>query len=194
MTSIGIIIQCRDGSVRMKNKSVRPFYKNKSILELIIDRVRHLPFKVVVATTPSSKQVMYICRNTNTPIYVGSEDNVAERLFEAAKANGFSGFFRVCADNPFISLPLMYPLTAWGWHTDYIAFDGCMQRHEGLWMEYVRTEALYRAMLACIGTYDLEHVTTFITRNLWLFHAKILEIPPELNDIQIRLTVDTEAD
>jgi len=192
----GIIIQCRDNSTRFEHKSVRPFYKGKSILEIIYERMSILfQFPIVVATTENSPRTIGICKMLNANWFVGNETNVAMRLYMTAFENGFDGFFRVCADNPFVSLPLMYPLQAWvEGDYDYIAFRNCMRRHEGFWVEYIKTEALGRAIDMIRGWTDLEHVTPYIIRNPDIFKQMILPIPPQLEQFTVRLTVDTASD
>ncbi len=191
--NIGIIVQCRDNSTRMKYKAVRLFHNGKSILQIILERFRYKTEKLVVATTENSPQTVGICNLLGIPYFIGDEKNVAERLYNTAKHYKMYGFYRICADNPFVSPVVMKFLSRQGHHYDYVAFENCMQRHEGFWMEYIKTEILYKSMMGCIGMYDLEHVTPFIIRNPWLFNQNIIKIPHLLN-IGIRLTVDTESD
>ena len=194
--NIGIIIQCRDGSTRYKFKSVRAFYKGKSILEIILKKLEHLDFKVVVATCANSKKTVAICRKTGTDSYIGDEEDVLGRMYNCAKHYNFDAIFRVCADNPFLSLPLMYPVQTWGEikDYDYIAFDNCTRRHEGFFLEFVSMKALEDAAENAILKTDREHVTPYIVRHPVKFKQRILSIQERLNDTYIRLTVDTEGD
>ena len=180
----------------MKHKSVRPFYNGMSILEIIIKKFEHRKHQVVVATSMKSKRVVEICRKTNTPYYCGSEDDVLSRMYECAKKYKFTSILRVCADNPFISMGLMYPVETWGEvdKYDYVSFDSAMRRHEGFFLEYVSMYALEVAASDAILKTDREHVTPYIVRHPDRFREKILPIPPELNEVSIRLTVDSEQD
>ena len=194
---IGIVIQCRDGSTRYKEKSVRPFFEGKSILEIIVEKFQIFDYPIIVATSKNSLRTMVLCNMMNIPYYIGSEANVLERLVKAAHEYKLDGILRVCADNPFIDLGLMYPVLTWGetMDYDYVAFDNCMQRHEGFFLEYISMNALACAHLKVSTNYDREHVTPYIIRNeKMLFKQKILPIPPILNKVFIRLTVDTEDD
>ena len=196
MNNYGIIIQCRDNSIRFPDKSIRPFWEGKSILEVIYEKLIVLnQFLIVVATTYNSPKTIAICKKLGIPHYIGPENNVAKRLYLTCKKYGFDGFFRVCADSPFTSLPLMYPVVAWvSPKVDYVAFKDCMRRHEGFFVEYIKTSALRLSLIVSAKREDLEHVTPFIIRNPDLFRQKILPIPPDLNKIAIRLTVDTASD
>lgn len=193
---IGIIIQCRDKSTRMKHKAVRPFHDGKSILEIIIQKFKSYNYPIVVATCANSKRVIKICNKTKTDYYIGDEYDVLGRMYGCAKSRGFDAILRVCADNPFVSLGLMYPVITWGeiGEYDYVSFDSAMRRHEGFFLEYVSIYALGKSAEDAILETDREHVTPYIVRHPCLFVEKILSIPPELNEISIRLTVDSEQD
>lgn len=193
MNNIGIIIQCRDYATRYSEKSVRPFHRGKSILEILIDRFKHFPYKTVVATEPKSLKTIEICHKTKTPYYLGSEENVLKRIYETACVFKFDGIFRVCADSPFIQLGLIYPIIKWSetGHYGYISFERSMRRHEGFYIEYVSMWALGNAYIL---TDICEHVTPYIIEHSEIYRQKILPIPWELDKWHLRLTVDTESD
>lgn len=191
----GIIIQCRDKATRFPLKSVRPFWKGKSILEIIIDKFRYFKCKVIVATSYNSPKTIQICKKMGISYHVAQEDNVAARMWHTAKRYGLKGFFRVCADNPFIQTSFIRTLSNFikDDHWDYIAFEDCMKRHEGFWAEYIKTDALYLSMF--FGErYDLEHVTPYIIRHPEKFKQYILPIPKIMKNWLLRLTVDTASD
>jgi len=197
-TNIGVIIQCRDESSRMKHKAVRKFAFGKSILEIIHDLLYTLGIPIVVATTEKSKRTINICkrRGYNCYMFPFSENEVADRLLACAKIFDFDGFFRVCADNPFIQPSLIYPIKVWAYSDryDYVSWENAMERHEGFWIEYISTDALQKAIMCDESPETREHVTQFIRRNPWLIESKTIPIPDELNKINIRLTVDTMED
>jgi len=58
MLHTGIILQVRTGSTRFPNKMVQPFYKGKSILEILIERylvISENEIPLVIATTDKSQ-------------------------------------------------------------------------------------------------------------------------------------------
>ena len=171
------------------------FYKDKSILEIIINKFKHLPYPIIVTTTPYSIQTISQSQRAGVPVMVGGVGDILSRFCEVADKFDLDGVFRVCADNPFIQLPLMFPVEAWSTNYDYVAFDHCMQRHEGFWLEYVKADALYVANNRLVlDSKRREHVTSFIYGNPGMYNIKWLPIPPELNERQIHLTVDTKDD
>ena len=196
--NFGIIIVCRDNSTRYKHKSVRPFHDGKSILEILIDRFSIYGYPIIVATTMNSIKTAEICKRLKKPhpYIMVPNDNVAYRLLVVATIFELDGFFRVNADNPFTSLGLMYPVKVWAetMDYDYVAFDNCMRRHEGFFLQFIKTNALSRMLLDTNKKEDREHVTPYIVRHPEIFKQKILPIPPIMDTVSVRLTVDTESD
>lgn len=194
---IGIVIQCRDNSTRYKQKSVRPFFEGKSILQIIIERFQIYNYPIIVATTENSPKTIEIADMVGALVYImKDEDAVLARMYCAAKTYKLDGILRICADNPFVDLGLMYPILTWAetMDYDYIAFDNCMQRHEGFFLEYISTEALCVALNSTSSKYENEHVTPYIIERPEFFKQRILPIPPIMNKVFVRLTVDTEDD
>jgi len=192
-SKIAIVIQCKDGATRYEEKSVRPFYKGKSILKIIIDKLTHLPYPIILATTPSSPITMSIGRVSGLNIVVCEEGDVLAQFCKIVEDYKLDGVIRICADNPFIQLPLMAPLFMWEGY-DYVAFENAMQRHEGFFVEYISAFALLDSDTEHLISYDREHVTPFIYNNSDTYDIKWLKIPEELTVFKIRLTVDTKED
>ncbi|MDB4710952.1 hypothetical protein OAF16_04405, partial [Flavobacteriales bacterium] len=107
MSETGIIIQARTGSTRLPNKIILPFYKEKGILELIVERInKYTDIPIVVATTknPKDDAIVKIASKNGVGCYRGSENNVLSRFIETAKKNNFKNIIRICADNPFLDI------------------------------------------------------------------------------------------
>lgn len=189
-------IQCRDNSTRMKHKSVRPFYKGMSILEIIINRLKNAGLRnIFVLTTENSIKTQKQADRMGVKVFIGNEDDVHDRFCKFVIRYQPEGVIRICADNPFVSTALMYPIETWGKSGlyDYVSFKGAMQRHEGLFCEYISESALMDMKTKPLSRYDKEHVTPYIYRTAD-YGQLILPIPPELNIYDIRLTVDTNED
>lgn len=193
LDNIGIIIQCRDSSERYKEKSVRPFYKGKSILQIIIDKLTHLPYPIILATTPSSPIATTIGRMSGLNIVVCPEGDVLAQFYKIVKDYKLDGIVRICADNPFVQLPLMAAVLMWKGY-DYVAFKDAMRRHEGFFVEYISGYAIKEAGRLCTSPYERRHVTPFIYNHQMDYSIKWLPIPEELDRFSIRLTVDTKED
>ena len=107
MSETGIIIQARTGSTRLPNKIFLPFYKEKGILELIIDRIKNsIDLPIVIATTEKSKddKIVELAGEKEIACFRGSELNVLNRYIKTAEKFNFSNIIRICADNPFLDI------------------------------------------------------------------------------------------
>ena len=194
--TVAIAIQCRDKSIRMKHKWVRPFYKGMSILELIIKRLKDSGRKnIFVLTTESSPMTIAQVTKAKVRVFIGSEDDVLDRFHKFLLRFDFDGVIRICADNPCIALGLMYPIMNWGrtGKYDYISFKNAMRRHEGLFCEYVSAFAIHDMKTHDLSDYDKMHVTPYIYNNTY-YRVLEIPIPMIMEKSAIRLTVDTQTD
>jgi spore coat polysaccharide biosynthesis protein SpsF len=179
----------------MPKKSVRHFEEGKSILQLILDRVRNLPYEVIVTTSFDSPLTLKQAMKEKIYVDIGEEGDVLYRFGKIVKHRDIDGVIRICADNPFVQLPLMYPVMVWGEVNDYVAFFGSMQRHEGFWSEYISKDAILKAeYMLKPDDPDREHVTRAVYSRPHIFKVKWLDVPEELDRYRIRLTVDTPSD
>lgn len=190
-------IQCRDKSARMKYKSVRPFYRGKSILEIILGRLKIINLKnIFVLTTESSVKTQEQADNMGIKVFIGDEEDVHDRFCSFCIRYQPEGVIRICADNPFISLALMHPITSWATSGlyDYISYEDAMLRHEGFFCEYISENALMDMKTKELTNYDKIHVTPYIYNHPEEYRLMILPIPPRILAENVRLTVDTIED
>lgn len=203
---LGLIIQARLGSTRLPKKMVLPFYEDKGVLELIIEKIiNQVPlYKLIVATTssPLDDDLVKICRKLNVNFYRGSESNVLKRFIKAAEENGFSKIIRICADNPFIDIERLQHLinileTNDLDYCSYKTSEGkpTILTHYGFWAEGVSLKALKKVNELTTDAFYLEHVTNFIYKNPELFKIQFIGIDPEIEKHKnIRMTLDTIED
>lgn len=201
----GVIIQARTGSVRLPGKMIMPFWKSKSLLELLllnfIEDAGNVP--VVVATTNSEKdnELVAICNRLEVPVYRGDEEDVLSRFIGAAEFYGFKTVIRVCADNPFFDLPSSLKLVKKlnESNADYSGFliggKPSIKTHIGLWGEAVTVNALKKAAILTQEKIYREHVTNFIYNNPENFSLVFSDAPYGLGDrTDLRFTLDTASD
>lgn len=199
------LIQARLGSTRLPGKILLPFYKNRSILELLIEKLREIPeTKIVLATStsPLNDSLEALARSKGCKVFRGDETNVLQRFIDAAEGLGVKHIIRVCSDNPFLELNSIQELIENVKQEpiyDYVSFqvDGTpsIKTHYGFWTEYVTLGTLKR--IAKITTEPLyhEHVTNYIYTHPENFRIKWLTAASELKQHpDIRLTIDTLND
>lgn len=99
--NIVAVIPVRWYSTRFEGKALADL-GGKPVLQHIIDNARALDGvrDVIVATTSSSQPIIDYCKEHDTKLYIGSEDDVLDRLTRAAKFAGAEMVLRLWGDNP----------------------------------------------------------------------------------------------
>ena len=199
------IIQARLGSTRLPGKILLPFYDDKSILELLIDKLKQVvDTNIILATSvnPVNDPLEVIAQNNHIECFRGSENDVLQRFIDAADLFESSRIIRVCSDNPFLELSSIESLIDFATNNlqyDYISFNAngtpSIKTHYGFWTEFVTFDALKKvASLTDVPLYH-EHVTNYIYTHPELFEYRLLDTPSILQSHdKIRLTIDTNAD
>ena len=202
---ICFVVQARSGSTRMPNKVYLPFYNGKSILDLLIDKLKQVDgTKVIIATSTNSNcdPIEKVAQSHNVTCFRGSENDVLQRFIDAAEANKAVKIIRVCSDNPFLDLSSVKKLVNEAQKTDgidYMSFnvDGTpsIKTHYGFWTEFVTLEALKRIKVLTNEALYHEHVTNYIYAHPESFYIKWIDGPKIITcHKDIRLTIDTEED
>jgi spore coat polysaccharide biosynthesis protein SpsF (cytidylyltransferase family) len=204
--NLAIIIQARLGSTRLPNKMILPFYDNKGIFELIIEKLnKYLPeVKIILATSDKAENdlIENVAKNNGLDVFRGDENDVLKRFINAAEYFGVSKIIRICADNPFLDVVELQNLVKNGIvddEVDYISFKvnnlPSIKTHFGFWAEYVTIEALRKVKLMTSDSFYFEHVTNFIYENPNDFSIKFLDVNSSFIYIDdVRMTVDTLED
>ncbi len=202
----GIIIQARLGSSRLPGKMLRAFYKEKGILQLLIERLKeHFPeLPIILATTnkPLDTPLAELAKKHEIHCYRGDENNVLSRFTEAAEKYKIQKIIRICADNPFLDMAALKNMADafLQQHVDYWCYalpdyTPSIMTHYGFWGEGVSLNALKKVAKLTNNPLAFEHVTWFIHQNPEQFtiHYQILDKEIH-NEKNVRLTIDTEAD
>lgn len=189
------------GSVRLKGKVLKQIYEEKTILDFIINNLKKINHKIIIATTKSSsdKEIVEKAKFHNVEYYCGDEDNVLRRFIECARTYDVSEIIRVTADNVFIQPYFVNQIINMNKSSlDYISFkigtQNTVLMHLGLFCEFATLNALEKVASKTSNKKDLEHVTYYIYNHPREFKIKYLEVPKELHRNDIRLTIDTMED
>lgn len=199
-------MQARIGSSRLPAKVILPFYKNRSILEILLAdlKVNRHGVPVVLATSTAAGDEV-LCNHAGLlgiDCYRGPEQDVLGRFIMAAEKYGFSRIVRICADNPFLDVEGTMDLLDRDEELpyDYIAYRTVgdipsIRSHLGLWGEVVQLDALKKVRaLTSEGIYH-EHVTNYIYGHPDEFRIKWVGAPISVYGRKdIRLTIDDEKD
>ena len=203
-----IIIQARMGSSRLPGKMLMPFYKNLTILEIII--LNLLDFfnsdQIIIATTTnaSDNEIAQLGKKLNVNTFRGDENDVLKRFIDAAEYFSAPTIIRVCADNPFLQakeVKCLYneymKLSA---PVDYFSFafpdnTPVIKSHLGLFAEITTLAALKKIMAYTEDSLYHEHVTNYMYANSDRFKIAFTALPENLkNRKDLRMTIDTRED
>lgn len=206
MDSTRIIIQARTGSTRLPNKMVLPFFDNKGILDITLEKLikSYGEESIILATTNSVKddELEKIGIDRGVCVYRGSEDDVLSRFIESAEKYNVTNIIRVCADNPFLISEDIKPLIEELEHNevDYVSYKvnnrPSILSHFGLWTEGVKLNALKKVNSNTSEKIYLEHVTNYIhSGNPIIFNTKLIDVDKYFEEnSNVRLTLDTPED
>lgn len=204
MKKKGIIVQARTGSTRLPKKMILPVFEGRSMLELILKRLKDNfdGLDLVLATTESKgdDQLAEIASELGIKVFRGSEDNVLDRFVKAAEENQIDTIVRVCADNPFLSTTLLSLLLESYSDQDYFSFKyqngkPTILGHMGLFAEITTLDTLKKVADQTSEKLYQEHVTNYIYTHPEMFTVELIDLPDEIKGFDgIRLTVDTSND
>jgi len=198
------IVQARTGSTRLPNKILLPFFNNKCILELLIEKLSIIQnVETIIATSLNGNNdvIENFCNIHGVKCFRGNENDVLQRFIDAAETFDIAKIIRVCSDNPFLELESIKELVRRCVisDADYISFNingtPSIKTHYGFWTEYTTLEALHKVKRLTQDRLYHEHVTNFIYTHPQHFSAEWIDGPECLiNHSDIRLTCDTIED
>ena len=107
------IVQARMSSKRLPGKILKKINKMPSIKILVNSLNRSKLFKkVIVATSDQDidKRLIKFCKKNNLNLFLGSLNNVCERLFNCALNHQEKYFVRISGDSPFMDVKIIKKL------------------------------------------------------------------------------------
>lgn len=191
------IIQARVGSSRLPKKILLDL-SGKTVLERVYERVKKstLVDQVVVATTVNKDdlEVVRLCRNANMPVYCGSENDVLDRYYQAAKLFGAKNIIRVTSDCPLIDYRIIDKVIKLHLSKEADYTSNILEETfpDGQDVEVFTFSSLEKAWKEASLLSEREHVTPYIRKNKDIFKLKNLKNLENLSDM--RWTVDEARD
>jgi len=183
------IIQARMGSTRLPGKVLMPI-GDKSMLQRVIERVKRAKkVKEVVVALPlreHDKPIVDLCMMLKVRCFCGSEPDVLDRYYRAAKMFEADPIVRITSDCPLVDPEVIdnciecYEQTAHGEWVAAIVPDG-------LDVEVVSFRSLEEAAKKATLPYDREHVMPWIK-------GFYLGTMPIMSPAIIHWSVDTAED
>ena len=105
---IGIIVQCRIKSSRLKNKLLLKIngYHIIEILLMRLKKIQNVSLICALAKENDNQKLKEIIKKNNVDMFEGSDSNVLKRYYDAAKQNKLKTIIRITSDCPLID-PLL---------------------------------------------------------------------------------------
>jgi len=190
------IVQARMGSTRLPNK-VMKLINGKPMIEILFARLARSKkiHQLVLATSinPKDDTLAEQVLKLGYVSYRGSEDDVLNRYYHAAKNEGADLVVRITGDCPLIDSDLVDELIECfqSKNIDYMSNTNPPTFPDGLDAEIFTFKALETSFKEATSKYDREHVTSYI-RSKDCFTKACLSNPTDLSSL--RWTVDELLD
>ena len=190
------IVQARMGSTRLPNKVMMPI-NGVPMIELLLSRLARSKTidQIIVATSVSARNVPLVehIRGLDYFCEQGSENDVLERFFLAAKKFHADIVVRITGDCPLVDPQLVDDLVEQfkTKNVDYLSNTLSPTYPDGLDVEVFTFNALKQANEETNSPYDREHVTPYLIKSSKIKSAGI-QYSQDLS--ALRWTVDEQED
>lgn len=199
MTRTVATIEARMTSSRLPGKVLAEAV-GKPMLELMIERLRHVPEldEIVIATTSNASDdpVEALAKRLGVGVWRGSEDDVLARVLDAAQAHKADVIVELTGDCPLIDSAIVsrtineYRRAG----VDY-ASNGLEQTYPvGMDTQVFATKILAEAAARTSNPADREHVSLYIYRHPETYSLLNVAAPKHEARPDLRLTLDTPED
>lgn len=163
------LIQARMGSSRLPGKVLMDLM-GKTVLERVIERVKcsKLVDEIVVVTTIEKQdlEIVKLCSTIGVRVYCGSEIDVLDRYYQAAKLLKPQNVLRITADCPLIDPHVIDKVLEMhlNLNNDYTSNTLEITYPDGLDVEVMRYDVLEETWKKAILASQREHVTQYIVK------------------------------
>ncbi|MEW5057953.1 MAG: aminotransferase class III-fold pyridoxal phosphate-dependent enzyme [Cycloclasticus sp.] len=191
-----VIVQARMGSTRLPNK-VMKLIDGRPMIELLLRRLSKAKKvdEIIVATADveENKVLVDAVSQLGYKCYLGSENDVLDRYFQAAKLTRADTVIRVTGDCPLVD-PVLVDRAIIQFEeagADYLSNTSPPTYPDGLDVEVFSFKALLRSTQEAEEEFDREHVTPYMRKEKGFKQASMLN---DQDLSALRWTVDEQND
>lgn len=175
-----VLIQARMGSSRLPNKVLKDLC-GKPDLQWVVKRAqksKHVDEVMVVTSIERENlPLIRLCTDLGVRVFTGSEEDVLDRYYQAAKLLGPENVIRITADCPLFDWRYLdQSLEVFQTDADYL-WMGEDTFPDGLDLEIVRFNALKKAWKEARLQSEREHVTLYIRNHPEIFQIQTFDFP-----------------
>lgn len=191
------VVQARLGSTRLPNKILRKL-NGITLLEFLIQRLKRSKSisKIVIATTDKKTDDVLAgyAKKLGVGCFRGSEEDVLDRTYNAARQHGADVIVRITSDCPLNDPALIDSMVDEFLHADldYLCNRKPPTYPDGFDIEVFSFKSLEKAWEEAKFRFEREHVTPYISEHEDIFRVKSISYPKDYS--HLRLTVDYEED
>ena len=192
-------IQARMSSARLPGKSLLPL-NGETVIKRVHDsaKLSDVFYEVVVLTSidKTDDELCNYLEGQNIKFIRGSLNNVLSRFIDATKVYECSNVVRLTGDNPLIDSNVIKDVVDYHLENNFEYTSNIVKRliPRGNDVECIQKEALVKLNGYKLLDEDLEHVTLYIRKNPNLFRLGSFEKNYNLNNKNLRLTLDYVED
>ena len=197
MKNVIALIQARTGARRLRNKVLLDLC-GTTVLEHVVNRVSRAKTvdEVVVVTTIRKEdlKIIELMSRKGIRVLCGSEDDVLDRYYQAARLLNAQHIVRITADCPVIDADVIDQVVNcyFKCKADYCSNALSQTFPDGMDVEVFSFEALAKAWKNAKLSSQREHVTPYIRNNRRLFKVVAFDNPSNLG--AHRWTLDEKKD
>ena len=190
---IGIIVQAHMGSTRLPGKMMKQLC-GKSVLAHVIERLKHSSEadRLIIATSelPADDVLVDECKKCGVDYFRGSDSDVLERFYRAAKTYELDHIARVCADNTLIDWEIIDREIKIYREGQFDVVTSGKTVPLGLGCEIFSWSLLESARNNAVERYQHEHVTPY----LYEHYSNVYRYELAEDFGRFRFTLDTDRD
>jgi spore coat polysaccharide biosynthesis protein SpsF len=193
-------IECRMTSSRLPGKVLMEGINGKSMLEIMVERVKRVPQiqEVILATTVNKTDdpIESLAQKMGVGCFRGSEEDVLSRVLGAAKKFKADIIVELTGDCPLIDPEIISQVIDCYLRNDcdYASTGNPISYPAGMDTQVYPVAILERADVEGLTPEDREHVSWYIVHNPDKFRLLTIVAPPGLKDTNIFVTLDEKND
>jgi glutamate-1-semialdehyde 2,1-aminomutase len=167
MSKIIALVQARMGSKRLPGKVLR-YVSEYTLIQVLLERLSRSKKidQIILASSvdPLNDELETYVKELGFPVERGSEDNVLERFYFAARAHNADIVIRITGDCPLVDSELVDQCIQefLDKKVDYLSNTNPPTFPDGLDVEVFSFNALEKAYQEASSNFDLEHVTPYL--------------------------------
>ena len=190
-------LACRNNGSRLYGKPLQNLIGETTILDQIVNAIRRFPVvdEIVLGISEGSANATFVdfAHERGVSYVLGDPSDVLHRLILCGRAGRATDVFRVTTECPWFAYDLLLP--AWERHVaNGNDITVCDRLPEGLHFEIYRLEALERSHERGTSKDRSEFCSNYARTHPGEFRFEVLLPPPELQRMDLRVTVDYPED